>query len=334
MTDSQDYEIDASDPSERLLNLTLALISTSVGMTKAELFSAIRDYRNDLEKGISVESLNRKFERDKQALLQSGIQLRTRILDSDMEDNQETRYIIDPSGFQWPEGVKLSAKQLQLLQLASSVWRQASLSSDAARGLDRLRALGTSTPSSDIIAFAPRIKTHSRAFAPLTTAVTERRQVTFSYRRPDQDEPETRTFQPWRISHIEDQWLVQGFDVARQEARNFLLKRIVSEVKISKDVVFDPPTQAQIDQHQAELDAHIANNVAVLNVKKGSSAWFHYDMAASDESDVQQLKIQYMDLALLADDLRDYAGDFEVIEPEKLDEAIRQGYEKVAAAHV
>lgn len=334
MTDSQDYEIDASDPSERLLNLTLALISTSVGMTKAELFSAIRDYRNDLESGISVDSLNRKFERDKQALLNSGVQLKTRILDSDMDDNQETRYIIDPSGFQWPEGVKLSAKQLQLLQLASSVWRQASLSSDAARGLDRLRALGTSTPSSDIIAFAPRIKTHSRAFAPLTTAVTERRQVTFSYRRADQDVAETRTLHPWRITHIEDQWLVQGFDVDRQEARNFLLKRIVSEVKVSRDVVFEPPTQELIDRHQAELEDHIANNVAILKVKKGSSAWFHYDMSAQDDGEHQQLEIQYMDLALLADDLRDYAGDFVVIEPKQLDEAIRQGYEKVAAAHV
>lgn len=334
MTDSQDYEIDASDPSERLLNLTLALISTSVGMTKAELFSAIRDYRNDLESGISVESLNRKFERDKQALLNSGVQLKTRILDSDMDDNQETRYIIDPSGFQWPEGVKLSAKQLQLLQLASSVWRQASLSSDAARGLDRLRALGTSTPSSDIIAFAPRIKTHSRAFAPLTTAVTEHRQVTFNYRRADQDVAETRTLQPWRITHIEDQWLVQGFDVDRQEARNFLLKRIVSEVKVSRDIVFEPPTQELIDRHQAELEDHIANNVAILKVKKGSSAWFHYDMSAQDDGEHQQLEIQYMDLALLADDLRDYAGDFEVIEPKQLDEAIRQGYEKVAAAHV
>ena len=334
MTDSQDYEIDASDPSERLLNLTLALISTSVGMTKAELFSAIRDYRNDLESGISVDSLNRKFERDKQALLNSGVQLKTRILDSDMDDNQETRYIIDPSGFQWPEGVKLSAKQLQLLQLASSVWRQASLSSDAARGLDRLRALGTSTPSSDIIAFAPRIKTHSRAFAPLTTAVTERRQVTFSYRRADQEVAETRTLHPWRITHIEDQWLVQGFDVDRQEARNFLLKRIVAEVKVSRDIVFEPPTQELIDRHQAELEDHIAKNVAILKVKKGSSAWFHYDMSAQDDGEHQQLEIQYMDLALLADDLRDYAGDFEVIEPKQLDEAIRQGYEKVAAAHV
>jgi proteasome accessory factor B len=333
MNQADEWERDPEDPAERLLNLTLALITSSYGMTKAELFVAIRDYRNHLQDGGTVDSLNRKFERDKQDLLKSGIKLETLILTSDMDDNQETRYIIEPSGFRWPDDVKLSAKQLQLLQLAASTWRQASLSSDAAKGLDRLRAFGTSTPSSDIIAFAPRIKTHSRAFAPLTQAVTEHLEVTFSYRRPDQDEAETRTLHPWRISHIEDQWLVQGFDVVRGEARNFLLKRIVSEVKVSKDAVFAPPTQDQIDQHQRELDAHIANNVAILNVKKGSSAWFHYDMSASDQSDVQQLRIQYMDLALLADDLRDYAGDFEVVEPKQLDDAIRSGFEKVVAAH-
>jgi predicted DNA-binding transcriptional regulator YafY len=40
-----------------------------------------------------------------------------------------------------------------------------------------------------------------------------------------------------------------------------------------------------------------------------------------------------MDLALLADELRDYAGDFEVIEPQSLSEAIRWGFEKVIAVH-
>ena len=186
MSEEAEWEQDPEDPAERLLNLTLALISTNIGMTKAELFAAIRDYRNHLEQGKSLESLNRKFERDKKDLIQSGIKLETRILSSDMEDNQESRYIIEPTGFRWPDDVKLSAKQLQLLQLAASVWRQASLSSDAAKGLDRLRAFGTATPNSDIIAFAPRIKTHSRAFVPLTRAVTENRQVTFSYRKPDQ----------------------------------------------------------------------------------------------------------------------------------------------------
>ncbi len=332
MSEEAEWEQDPEDPAERLLNLTLALISTNIGMTKAELFAAIRDYRNHLEQGKSLESLNRKFERDKKDLIQSGIKLETRILSSDMEDNQESRYIIEPTGFRWPDDVKLSAKQLQLLQLAASVWRQASLSSDAAKGLDRLRAFGTATPNSDIIAFAPRIKTHSRAFVPLTRAVTENRQVTFSYRRPDQTDAELRTLQPWRIAHIENQWLVQGFDVTRGEMRNFLLKRIVSDVKVS-DVEFDPPSQEQIDELQSQLNAHIANNLAVLRVRRDSSAWFHFDMTDQDGGELQELRIHFMDLALLADELRDYAGDFEVIEPQSLGEAIRSGFEKVIAVH-
>jgi predicted DNA-binding transcriptional regulator YafY len=56
-------------------------------------------------------------------------------------------------------------------------------------------------------------------------------------------------------------------------------------------------------------------------------------MNASDDSEIQELRIHYMDLALLADELRDYAGDFEVLEPKSLNEAIRLGFEKVATAH-
>ena len=145
------YQRDKSDAAERLLNLTLALISTTIGLTKAELFSAIRDYRNDLQDGVNFKTLEKKFERDKNELRASGILIETRTLDSDMGDNQQTRYLISPTGFQWPKGVELTPKQLQLLQLASTVWRQASLSSEAAKGLDRLRALGSVSPTSDLI---------------------------------------------------------------------------------------------------------------------------------------------------------------------------------------
>ena len=332
MSDEQ-YQRDAADPSERLLNLTLVLVSTNIGMTKEELFVAVRDYRNDLESGINSETLSRKFERDKKDLLKSGVKLVTTILDSDMGDNQETRYLINPSGFRWPKDTKLSAKQLQLLQLASSVWRQASLSSDAASGLDRLRALGSESPSSNIVAFAPRIKTHSRAFVPLTNAITEHRQVSFDYRKANSAEPETRTLQPWRISHIENQWLVQGWDVEKQGYRNFLLKRIISEVKVGGEI-FDSPSQEQIDALQLDLDKHISENVATLQVKRDSLAWFHFDPKNTDNEEWQEVKIQFMDLDLLADELRDYAGDFKVSEPAALEMAIRTGFEKVATAHV
>jgi proteasome accessory factor B len=333
MNDNGGYQRDKADAAERLLNITLALISTRIGMTKSELFSAIRDYRNDIEAGISLKSLEKKFERDKDDLRASGIQLETTILQSDMGDNQETRYIINPSGFQWPKDVTLSPKQLQLLQLASTVWRQASLSSDAARGLDRLRALGSVSPSSDLIGFAPRIKTHEPAFVPLTNAVTDRHQVSFEYRKPGQSKSETRNLQPWKISNIEGQWIVQGFDTDANDYRNFLLKRIVSNVKIS-DQTFEAPSQAHVAELQRLLDLHISSNVAILRIKRDSMAWFHFDLPTAGSSEEEEFEIQYMDLWLLADELRDYAGDFVVVEPKELDEAIRHGYEKVAADHV
>jgi hypothetical protein len=40
-----------------------------------------------------------------------------------------------------------------------------------------------------------------------------------------------------------------------------------------------------------------------------------------------------MDLWLLAEELRNYAGDFKVLGPKELEDAIRIGYEKVAADH-
>lgn len=332
MSDNGEYQRDKADASERLLNITLALISTRIGMTKAELFAAIRDYRNDIENGISLKSLEKKFERDKDDLRASGIQLETRILDSDMGDNQETRYIISPTGFQWPKDVSLSPKQLQLLQLASTVWRQASLSSDAALGLDRLRALGSASPTSDLIGFAPRIKTHELAFIPLTNAVTERHSVSFEYRKAGQSTSETRNLQPWKISHIEGQWIVQGWDTDANDYRNFLLKRIVSTVRIS-DETFDVPSEVQIAELQRLLDKHIASNVAKLLIKRDSMAWFHFDLPTAGSSEAEEFEIQYMDLWLLADELRDYAGDFTVLEPAELDTAIRHGYEKVAADH-
>lgn len=332
MSDNGGYQRDKADASERLLNITLALISTRIGMTKAELFSAIRDYRNDIEKGVSLKSLEKKFERDKDDLRASGIQLETRILDSDMGDNQETRYIISPAGFQWPKDVQLNAKQLQILQLASTVWRQASLSSDAALGLDRLRALGTASPTTDLIGFAPRIKTHELSFIPLTNAVTDRKAVSFKYRKPGQSEAEIRNLQPWKISHIEGQWIVQGFDTDANDYRNFLLKRIVSPITTS-DVQFEAPSEVQVAELQRLLDQHIASNVAKLLVKRDTMAWFHFDLPTVGTSETEELEIQYMDLWLLADELRDYAGDFTVIAPAELDEAIRHGYEKVAADH-
>ena len=322
--------VERGDAAERLLNITLALLTSRNGLTKAELFEAVRDYRNSIEQGTSADALEKKFDRDKNDLRANGIQLETFILQSDGDDNQQTRYIINSSEFSWPKDIQLSSKQLQLLNLAAQVWRQASLSSDATAGLDRLRALGVSSEPSELVGIAPRIKTHEPSFIPLTNAIAERTEVTFNYRKPGQDGIAKRTVEPWQLKNVSGQWLLLCWDTEAQDVRNFMLKRIVGAVKTTGHT-FELPEKAKIAQANADLDEHIEKQVATLLIKRDSMAWFHFEVNGS--ADEAEVSFHFMDKWLLAEELRDYAGDFKVVRPSELADAIREGFEKVAAEH-
>lgn len=324
-------QIEKGDAAERLLNITLALLSARNGLTKAELFQAVRDYRISIESGTSADALEKKFDRDKDVLRANGIQLETFILQSDGDDNQQTRYLINPSEFSWPKDIELTAKQLQLLNLAAQVWRQASLSSDATAGLDRLRALGVASDTNSLIGFAPRLKTHEVSFMPLTNAVAERKEISFDYRKPGQSAISSRVVHPWKLRNISGQWLLVGWDTGVGGVRNFMLRRIIGKVRETGNQ-FDSVDSALITEAIESLDQHISSQVATLRVRRDSMAWFHFEVRSSAEW--SEVAFNYMDVWLLAEELRDYAGDFEVISPRELEDAIRVGFEKVAADHV
>jgi predicted DNA-binding transcriptional regulator YafY len=73
--------------------------------------------------------------------------------------------------------------------------------------------------------------------------------------------------------------------------------------------------------------------VCELKVKQDSQAWFHFHL--DDEADAKRdsVTFNYMDLALLAEELRDFALDIKVVRPRELNDLIRSGFEKVASAH-
>lgn len=318
-------QVEKGDAAERLLNITLALLSATKGLTKAELFQAVREYRNSIQAGKSAAALEKMFDRDKDMLRSNGIQLETFILASDGEDNQQSRYIINPSEFSWPKGIQITAKQLQLLNLASQVWRHASLSSDAASGLDRLRALGVAKDSSGLVGFAPRIKTHETSFYPLTDAIAERNEISFDYRKPGQDGITRRTVEPWLLRNVSGQWLLVCWDLEAGDVRNFMLRRIVGRLKFTGRT-FNKVDESSIEAAIKSLDQHIESQVATLSIKRDSMAWFHYEIRSKAE--VEEISFHYMDLWLLAEELRTYSGDFKVIGPAELADAIRIGYEK------
>lgn len=322
-----------TDKAERLLQITCALLFASRGLTKEELYSAIPAYAADFVYGDKNESLNRMFERDKTDLRKAGIQVMTA---NPLAGPDEMKYIIAEDTFVWPKQVSLSGRQLQLLKLASQVWSRASMQDDASQGLIRLRALGVEPATSDLIGYAPRINTHEPSFDALNRAIENCYRVTFDYRKAS-GEVAKRNVEPWSLHNIDGQWLLQCFDLKKQAPRNFLLRRIISEVKPvtleDEIVIFDKPDDARLKAAEQDLWDLIADQTAEITVAKDSPAWFHFHLDDSVDANPGEITLHYMDLHLLAEELREFIFDVKIARPKELAEILRESFERIASDH-
>jgi proteasome accessory factor B len=316
------------DLSERLFNLTCALLVAGNGLSKSEIFATVQGYKEIYVPGGDSTAINRMFERDKTLLSSAGILWRSFIPKEAMDDNQEFRYLIANEDFVWPKGLVLSSNQVALLNLAAQVWARASLSADANRAIHRIRAMGEKADGSSLIGIAPRIRTHEPCFLPLSTAIESCSRVSFDYQKPGERDISVRNIEPWSLQNIGGQWLLIGFDLDRDEPRNFLLRRIVSEIDI-QDVSFDAPESAELKRTLTDLELHKLSQTAKLKTSVASAAWFHFDLAANQT----EFQVNFMDLHLFAEELMEFADELKVLEPKHLADLIRSNLQKVSDAH-
>ena len=85
----------SSQKTERLINLTLALLATNRYLTKSEIFKSVTGYNG------SPETMERMFERDKDELRNMGVEIEVKGLDPLFEDDQG--YLIRTETFQLME---------------------------------------------------------------------------------------------------------------------------------------------------------------------------------------------------------------------------------------
>ena len=322
--------VEKRDASERQLGLTFALIYSKFGLTKREIFERLPGYTGGTR---SAEALSKLFERDKRDIRALGVNIETIIPDDG--DNQETRYRIPMQAFEWPKKVSLTPSQIALIQLAVHCWSEASLSPEVEAALTRLRALGDAPTTETIQELAPRFRVFDRAFDALAEAINECAPVTFSYRKPGDEKAETRIVQPWRLLSVEGQWLLQGVDVNKDVARNFLLKRIVDKqvkVDLSPENRFEKPSAEQLARVERKLAEFTSANRAFLEITPGSAAWSHFEMDLTANGETS-LEISFMDEDLLAETIRGFAGQIRVLRPESLAEKVRLGLQKVVELH-
>jgi len=336
MTPKADDDFDLGKP-ERLFNLTCTLLYATEGLTKKSILQTVRGYDTEYKEGGDNATLEKKFERDKSSLREVGIRIETEIPAHEDENNQVTVYKIKRESFSWPTDVKLTPKQLAILNLAAQAWAGGSLSTEASRGITKLRALGVVGQSSDIIGISPKIHAFEPSFKDFEFAIGESLVVNFDYRNPESGEISTRTLQPWILRQIEGQWLVLGFDELRNEPRNFMLRRIVSPVtqaKQGKELrTFEAPDQQQIENGIASLTQHAKNQEAILNVTPDSEAWFRYELDLVADRKDNLHRLNYFDVYVLAEQLREYSDQIEVLEPKKLADLVFAGFRKVADLH-
>jgi proteasome accessory factor B len=321
VVDKFDAAVSAED---RLFCLLLALLPSDRGMSKADIFKNVRGYRDEFGKDGATDSLNKKFERDKEELKSMGIPLKT----SEPENPADAVYFIPSDEYTF----SFSAAELSLLTAASAVWSESAHSVEASEA--RLRLLAADGVDSAAANLAPRIDTHDAAYPKIATAITKNQVVRFPYLKPGQAKYEVRTVTPLSVVNYDGRWHLLAFDHDREAERTFLLRRIVGKVL---PVSHATPAQKP-DTRAANLFVRHLNELwdsleAAIRVTPGTKASVALANRRSTRIDGDTYTIHYLDEAVLADELCEYGSEAIVLSPLSLRNAVVARLERLADDH-
>lgn len=282
-----------------------------------------------MEAGVARETLERRFERDKDILRDMGIPLETLIPPDDEGNNRNTLYRIPKGKFDHPRELVLSAQDIRLLNVAAAIWREGSLSQDARVAQVKLASHGL-TVDEPLLGALPMITARDPALSALRMALANGKQVSFSYLKPGETTANNRRVNPLAVVMHEGSWHLLSLDGATQ--RTFLLRRIVSAVTIhDEDGVVDDGSQ--VKSMAAELDSLYESQVAVIRVREGSQAATILSHRPSTTVTGNDYSVHYTDVNVLADALCEHGPEVIALEPPELVTAMIAQLDTLAADH-
>ncbi len=211
-----------SQKSERLVNLTIALLATKRYLTKSEIFRTVAGYEGD------QVARDRMFERDKDDLRTLGIDIEVGSFDPLFEDEPGYRIKRDKYELQLKN---LTPLKLMLLSQASQVWQEATLGESAQIALRKLKSLGIDSDTEAIGSQPLLITQPPEQVADIITALNNLQKVSFSYISADLSE-KVRTVCPYRLSRSKGYWYLLAYEDEKNELRTFRVDRISTSITI------------------------------------------------------------------------------------------------------
>lgn len=300
-----------SRKTERLVNLTIALLATKRYLTKSEIFRTVDGYEG------TPESKERMFERDKDDLRNLGIIIEVGTFDPLFED--ESGYRIKPENYRFQLGA-LNSREIAVLSLSAEAWRGAALSSSALSALVKLNAMGIESDLEILPEFSPAILSKDENLAIAISAITSRTCISFTYLNQELNQ-ESRALEPYAVVSKYGHWYLSGNDLDRKDLRSFRLDRIFGPILTKgRPSSFEIPTSFSAGAQVIELAAKEVAQILLrdgraLGLRKkateiaGSNApagWRLFEVALDDRERFIEEVLWYGEDAIvtLPDDLR------------------------------
>ncbi|MGB2571523.1 helix-turn-helix transcriptional regulator [Micromonospora citrea] len=316
---------------ERLVNLVICLLSTRRFLTAAQIAATVPGYEHDPDDPKEHEAFQRKFERDKAELRELGVPLETgtaSVFDA------EPGYRIAHREYALPD-IPLEPDEAAAVGIAARLWQHAGLAAAASSGLAKLRAAGVDVDPQATLGLEPMV-TVDPAFAPLTAAARDRRQVTFDYRVPDRDAPTRRRLQPWGVVCWRGRWYVVGHDLDRDATRCFRLSRVVGAVRVTGEPgSYEPPAGVDLISHVARWSGPVerTGRATVLAAPGRAAGLRRWAVRTVPDPAGDRLTLPYADPDYLAGQLVGYGPDVRVLDPPEVRDAVIQRLKEIAARH-
>ena len=310
-----------SRKTERLVNLTIALLATKRYLTKSEIFRTVEGYEG------SPETKERMFERDKDDLRTLGIVIEVGSFDPLFAD--ETGYRIKSESYELDLG-DITPTEISLLSLAANAWQGAALADAAQSAILKLSAMGVPADPIEIPGLSPKLSNSSKDLELVTTAIADSDFLTFDYLSTSLV-AQQRLVIPIALSNRSGFWYVTGVDQELQEVRTFRMDRIQGsmDVKENKDA-FEFPTDFELDQ---PLATHTAN-IAIMDIRKGKGqALRSLATSIKDLGEWDQIKVPIFTIESITAQILWHGEDVFVHEPSELVASVITGLEALVVGH-
>ena len=310
-----------SRKTERLINLTIALLATKRYLSKSEIFRTVEGYEG------SAETKERMFERDKDDLRTLGIVIEVGSFDPLFGD--EAGYRIKSESYQLDLG-EITPTEISLLSLAADAWQGAAFADAAQSAILKLSSIGVPADPIEIPGLSPKLANSSKDLETVTSAIADSDFLVFDYLSATLV-AEERLIIPIALSNKNGFWYVTGVDQDLQEVRTFRMDRIQGslEAKENKES-FEYPVDFELDQ---PLASHAAN-FAVMDIRKGKGqALRSLATSIEDLGEWDQVKVPIFTIESMTAQILWHGEDVFVHKPSDLVASVVAGLEALVVGH-